>query len=381
MGVQDGAIRLPVKAILLIVPGTAGGFFSFYLLFPVIPRYAQAGGASGLVAGLCTTAFLVATVLAQPLTTRLFPTIGYLSSLTCGALTLGVGALPLIISANPSLIIGCAIVRGTGFGVFVVAGIAAITAAMPPSRRGLGAGLYGAASGLAGIAGSPAGPWIASRYGFHVAFVIAAVSPVLSVPAVLAVDLPRPARIAVGHIASAFRTHAQPFVIELASTAAFGVVFTFLPLIIASGRVWLVSVALLVQQLFAVSTRWLAGPWGDRHGSEQLLVPAIVLGAAGLCGAMWTGQPAVLLAGMALFGLGFGALQNVTFVTMLHRSPAGEAETSASIIWNIAFDAGTGIGAACGGVILQFAGNRLLFGISALAMLATLGAARTMSRR
>jgi MFS family permease len=377
---RNGDTRLPVRAILLIVPGTAGGFLSFYLLFPVIPRYAQTGGASGLVAGLSTTAFIIATVLAQPVTTRLFPAIGYPRSLTSGALVLGLGALPMIISANPALIIGCAIVRGTGFGIFVVAGIAATTAVMPPGRRGLGVSLYGAASGLAGIAGSPAGPWIASRYGFHAAFVIAALSPLLSVPAVGTTGLPRPARIAAGRIASAFRAHASPFLIELASTAAFGVVFTFLPLVIATGRAWLVSAALLTQQLFAVAARWLAGPWGDRHGSERLLAPAIVLAAVGLCGAMWTDQPAVLLTGMALFGLGFGALQNATFVGMLNRSPAEEAETSVSIIWNLAFDGGTGIGSACGGVVFQFAGHRMLFGLSALAMVATLRAARTMSR-
>jgi hypothetical protein len=38
---------------------------------------------------------------------------------------------------------------------------------------------------------------------------------------------------------------------------------------------------------------------------------------------------------------------------MLNRSPAGEAETSVSIIWNLAFDGGTGIGSACGGVVFQ----------------------------
>jgi MFS family permease len=376
----NGDTRLPVKAILLIVPGTAGGFLSFYLLFPVIPRYAQAGGASALVAGLSTTAFIVATVLAQPVTTRVFPAIGYPRSLTSGAMALGLGALPMIISASPAMILGCAIVRGAGFGIFVVAGVAALTAAMPLARRGFGVGLYGAASGLAGIAGSPAGPWIASRYGFHAAFVIAALSPLLSLPAVLVVDLPRPARIAASRIARAFRAHARPFLIEMASSAAFGVVFTFLPLVIATGRAWLVSAALLTQQLFAVTTRWLAGPWGDRHGSERLLAPGIVLAAVGLCGAIWSGQPVVLLTGMALFGLGFGTLQSATFVTILKRSPAGEAETSVSIIWNLAFDGGTGIGSACGGVVFQFAGHQLLFGLSALAMLTTLRAARTISR-
>jgi MFS family permease len=360
------------------VPGTAGGFLSFYLLFPVIPRYAQTGGANGLVAGLCTTVFIIATVLAQPVTTRLFPAIGYLRSLTAAALVLGLGGLPMVIAANPALIIGCAVVRGAGFGIFVVAGITAITVAMPPSRRGLGAGLFGAASGLAGIAGSPAGPWIVSRYGFHAVFLVAAVAPVLSVLAVVAADLPRPARMAAGHIASAFRAHVRPFLIELACTAAFGVVFTFLPLVIVARRAWLVSLALLIQQLFAVIARWLAGPWGDRHGTERLLVPSVILAAAGVCGAIWPGQPAVLLAGMALFGLGFGALQNATFVTMLKRSPAGAAETGVSIIWNLAFDGGTGIGAAVGGVVFQFAGHQALFGLSALAIISTLAAARSM---
>jgi MFS family permease len=152
----------------------------------------------------------------------------------------------MFFSASPALIIACAIVRGTGFGVFVVAAMATITAAMPAARRGLGAGLFGAASGLAGIAGSPAGPWIVSRRA-------ASRARFACPPVPDRTDLHRRVR------------HS----------------FTFLPLVIASGRAWLVSGALLTQQLFAVTARWLAGPWGDRHGSQRLLVPAIVPAAGG----------------------------------------------------------------------------------------------------
>jgi predicted MFS family arabinose efflux permease len=57
-----------------------------------------------------------------------------------------------------------------------------------------------------------------------------------------------------------------------------------------------------------------------------------------------------VLVGAAVFGAGFGAVQNLTLLAAFAR--AGEhGTTSASSVWNAAFDAGTAAGALALGVL------------------------------
>jgi predicted MFS family arabinose efflux permease len=74
---------------------------------------------------------------------------------------------------------------------------------------------------------------------------------------------------------------------------------------------------------------------------------------------------------MALFGAGFGTLQNITLVLMFERIRARDYG-SVSAIWNIAFDAGTGFGAAALGLVAQYAGFGAAFSITSAFVLATL---------
>jgi predicted MFS family arabinose efflux permease len=129
-----------------------------------------------------------------------------------------------------------------------------------------------------------------------------------------------------------------------AVTMAGGGVVTFLPIERPDGV--LTTVALLVFGMTAAVTRWRSGALADRLGSSGLLPLALVVAAAGLvvtavgldAGAAW------VVIGAGVFGAGFGAVQNLTLVAAFAR--AGEAgTTTASAMWNAAFDAGTAVGA------------------------------------
>ncbi len=85
--------------------------------------------------------------------------------------------------------------------------------------------------------------------------------------------------------------------------------------------------------------RWWAGRLGGRLGHARLLPPALAIAAAGMAALFWLGSPVAVLAGMAVFGLGFGALQNATYAPMIDRAPESGFGT-ASAIWNLAYDAG-----------------------------------------
>lgn len=94
----------------------------------------------------------------------------------------------------------------------------------------------------------------------------------------------------------------------------------------------------------ATLARMGAGRLGDRHGHARLLRPGIVLCAAGMAALAATRTPAFVIGRAAVFGGGFGLLQNATLALMYTRT-ASSGHSTVSAIWNAAYDAGMGAGA------------------------------------
>jgi predicted MFS family arabinose efflux permease len=164
--------------------------------------------------------------------------------------------------------------------------------------------------------------------------------------------------------------------ITFAGTAmAAGVVVTFLPLAMTHASAGLAATSLLVQAAASTLARWSAGRYGDRHGPARLLVPGALSAAAGVLGLVLTSSPAAVLAGAALFGAGFGVSQTASLTLMFDRvSPGGYG--TASALWNLAYDAGFGAGAAGFGVLVAPIGYPAGFAVAAAAVLAVVAAGR-----
>jgi MFS family permease len=155
-----------------------------------------------------------------------------------------------------------------------------------------------------------------------------------------------------------------------AATIAAGVLDSFLP--IAKGIPSnLSSAALLVQAITATLSRWQAGRHGDRHGPARLLIPALPVAALGMAAMMVLGSPAVIFAGMVLFGAGFGVIEYATFALLIEQLP----EAKASALWNFAYDAGYGAGPAVFGLICVRTGYPAAFGLTGALILAAVPAA------
>jgi predicted MFS family arabinose efflux permease len=144
-----------------------------------------------------------------------------------------------------------------------------------------------------------------------------------------------------------------PWVVLLTAACALGWLTSFLPLALADGTV--AAVALFALSAAAITGRWGAGWLSDRIGPGRLLVPGVVacaVGVAGMAAAVGPVTSPLVVATLAatVYGVGFGALQNDTLVVMFTRAERG-GHATASTAWNMAFDAGTGIGAAATGAV------------------------------
>lgn len=360
-----------------------GALTSFYLLLSVTPMYAMSAGAGSAGAGLVTGSLMLTTVLAEFASPRLLGRFGYRAVFAAGALLLGGPAPALLLPHSMATIIAVSIARGIGFGLATVVLGALVAASVPAERRGEGIGLAGVVACVPAIVALPSGVWLAQNTGYVVVIAITAISALA--PLAATPWLADPARQAgtgraeggqadtapIGLLGS-LRSGGmlRPGLVFAATTVAAGVVASFLPLA-AGVSAGVATLGLFAQAATATASRWWAGRRGDRHGHAGLLIPGLLTAAAGMASLIWVSAPVVVIAGMCLFGIGFGIAQNATFALMLDRAPASGYGT-ASALWNLAYDAGYGTGPIVFGVFVAHTGYPAAFALTGLLILAAL---------
>jgi MFS family permease len=356
-----------------------GALTSFYLLLSVTPMYAMSAGAGSAGAGLVTGSLMLTTVLAEFASPRLLGRFGYRAVFAAGALLLGGPAPALLLPHSMATIIAVSIARGIGFGLATVVLGALVAASVPAERRGEGIGLAGVVACVPAIVALPSGVWLAQNTGYVVVIAITAISalaplaatPWLADPASQQAEA-GPADDSPNGLLGSLRSGGmlRPGVVFAATTVAAGVVASFLPLA-AGVSAGVATLGLFAQALTATASRWWAGRRGDRHGHAGLLIPGLLIAAVGMASLIWVSAPVAVIAGMCLFGIGFGIAQNVTFALMLDRAPASGYGT-ASALWNLAYDAGYGTGPIVFGLFVAHTGYPAAFALTGLLILAAL---------
>ncbi|MBW0119861.1 MFS transporter [Pseudonocardia oceani] len=366
----------------LMLLATVLGFGGYALLLPVVPLWVS--GAGELAAGSTTGALMLTTIGTQLAVPWLVARLGYRTVLGTGLVLLG-GPTPLLaLSAELGPVVAVSAARGVGFGLLTVVGSALVAELAAPSEHGRAAARYGIAVGVPQLVLLPAGVAVVDVAGFTGVFVAAGAAPLLGLLALPALRVPRPTPAAVpvaGEPAPPRTRHAvAPLVAMLSCSVAQGGLVTFLPLAVP-GAAGVVAAALFTTAAGALLGRTAAGRLVDRHGlGGGLLLPGVLLAAAGMAVEVLAlgGAAPLVVVGAAAVGVGFGLVQNDSLTTLFAASgPAGYG--SASAVWNIAYDAGTGVGAVGLGAVADPFGFRAAFGLSAIALL-VVGAASRRSR-
>ena len=254
----------------------------------------------------------------------------------------------------------------------MVAGSSLLASLVPSTRRSEGFGLLGLVAGLPAVLALPAGVWLAVRVGYAPVFVIGAVAAL----ACLVVMPALPGRMAgvespVG-VLEGLRMPGllRPALIFLLTAMGTGIVVTFLPLA-TRGSSRLAALALLANTVAAMAARWCAGRFGSRHGQARLLTGGTVVGGIGVATLALLATPAAVATGAVLLGIGFGVAQNAVLTLLFDRvTPAGY--DMASAMYNLAYDAGMGLGAAGFGALAVRLGYPGAFLVTGALMLVAL---------
>lgn len=349
---------------------TAAGFSGYAALLSVAPLWAVRGGADAAGSGLVNGALLLATVLTQGLVPRLLERFGTTRVLGAGLLLLGGPSLLLLASDQLGWILAWSVVRGVGFGILTVTGSAAVALLVRPARHGAAIGAYGAAIAVPQLVILPASPWLADAAGFWTVFALGTL-PLLGI-----IATPRLARAlhedrhsgadassdtaAPGPGTAASRRRRlppgllRPMLLLLGVTLAGGALITFAPQF--SSVPAATSGGLVLLTATAALSRWKVGALADRFGAHRFLWPLVLCTVIGLALAAAAIRDAdatrvlLLLAAMALVGIAYGGLQNLTLLLSLSAVRRQEYGT-ASAVWNIGFDAGTGLGSVLVGLL------------------------------
>ncbi|RNE49762.1 MFS transporter [Corynebacterium alimapuense] len=343
----------------LIAVGAAFG--SWALLLPVIPLAALEAGHSEALAGASTGVFMAATVITQVFTPKALRTFGYNPVMLFSAMMLGVPALGHLLGTEAWSILLFSALRGIGFGALTVSESALIAELVPVRFLGKATGMLGVFVGVSQMIGLPLGLALVNSLGYATVYFLAA--GVALVAAIVCVWIPR--------IKAPPKTRSQDqqqddgaqqsatwklvLVPALAITSlsmSFGAVSSFLPAAVLeldaiNGAVF-GGLMLSVVGGAAMIARYLAGAIADYRGQPgATMIPAQIAGFIGvsLMALVLAQQWSVwwlLLAGL-LFGGAFGMVQNEALLSMFHRLPRSKV-SEASAVWNVFFDAGTGIG-------------------------------------
>lgn len=384
---------------------TAAGFSGYAALVPIAPLWAVHGGADEAGAGFVNGVLLLATIATQPFVPRLLRRFGTGPVLAAGLLFLGAPSLLHLVSDQLDWILAMSVLRGFGFGILTVTGSTTLAHLVPPARHGAAIGAYGASIAIPQVVLLPAGPWLVDVVGYWIVFALGTM-PVIGIIAapwlarvlreqdVERLLLDDPSLVSAGNDAaneaSVHRRErrvisklARPTILLLGVTLAGGALITFAPQMSSAPLATAGGLA-----LFTIATavsRWRIGAFADKFGARKFLWPLVLLTVAGLAlAALAVEKPGdtrviLFLIAMALVGIAYGGLQNLTLLLSL-GSVSRKDYGTASAVWNVGFDAGTAVGSVLVGTIaagLSFSPALL---VAAAISLATLPLALTRRR-
>lgn len=369
---------------LAVMIAVASAFGAWSLLLPVLPLAVIESGGSATLAGATTGVFMAATVLTQIATPWLLRTVGYRPVMVVSAFMLGVPALGHLLGMDPWIVLLFSGLRGVGFGAVTVAQSALVAELVPLNLLGKATGLLGAFVGVSQMLGLPAGLWIAEGIGYEWVYVTAAVVALIAavmcitIPPIKAAPASQPSPTAAKE-APMWRLVLVPALVMMSLSMAFGMITSFLPATVREydpvTGVALGGVMLSISSASAMIFRYLVGMAADRSGKPGQFI--ILAQSASLIGILLIMATLVfewsvwwMVVAIVFFGGGYGAVQNESLLSMFSRLPRAKV-SEASAVWNIFFDAGTGIGSVVFGAIV--AASAYFYGYGAAAVVLAVG--------
>ena len=346
-------------------------FAGFYTLLVPLPRYLTQIGLPDWQIGLILGAFGVASLFLRTVAGVGVDRWGSRRVMMLGAGGLVVGAVCVVLTANPLALLGLRLLQAVGYVAFTTAGTALIIELTPEEERGRRLAIFGAAANVA-ITLTPAAATalltvLPLAAGFWLAGLLALIGGAL---AALIAGPSRQQR-TVRTLRQGWRFPRQlwlPMTMASLFGAGFAAFFLFAP-ILSERRGVTPGLLYTVYGVGIIATRIVGSRWLDRVGTGQTLLLAAILKGSGLALAAFGTTPLTLGLASLLIAAGSGLFHPVLIAHHARLLPDEPGQATAGFY--LGFDLGIGLGSWLLGVVLDVAGLTWLFLTATALVLAT----------
>jgi MFS family permease len=341
-------------------------FLSVFQLLPTAPFHILALGGTTSAAGLFLGFLTYASAFSAPVTGTLADRVGSRRILITSSVAITCFSIAYALIPSYPVMLGLVLIHGVFWSGLLTGSAAYMTNSMPESRRAEGLAYWGLAT-IVAIAVAPSiGFWM-FHFGWSALCLEAAALNVLM--AIIAWRLPAQAIPAGpqgprrGRLIE-WRVLILSFTLFLYSFG-YGGITSFTALYADANGVTPKGIYLTTLAVVILVTRPLAGRLGDRFGYRRVLLPCLVLIAAGLSCLVVGGSRFWLVVSAAVFGTGFGTAYPVfAGYVMRHVGPDRRGAAFGAIL--ACFDTGIGTGSTSMGWIIGRYGFAAAFGTAAI---------------
>ena len=268
-----------------------------------------------------------------------------------GGLALFATATALLpLAASLGALLALRAVQGVGWG-FATTAIASLVADLAPAaRRGEAIGIWGLAPTVAMALGPAAGGGLVRLGGAPAAFLGTAALFLVALGLVVPIAEPRHAATSSRKV-SFPRGALLPCSVLFLSSLSYGAIIAFVPVELGPGP-GRTGAYFGVYALSILLVRPFAGRLSDRHGRRTVVIPGLLVGAAGVALTGLARGPAALAVAAALYGIGISGL-SFPALTAWTVDRSGEARGAAMAAFYGSYDLAIALGAFAFGPVYE----------------------------
>lgn len=353
--------------VMMIVLGTLSAT-SFYMITPILTKYATILGATLTVAGMIAGLFSITALVARPFGGFISDTYNKKYILMAATLVMGISTLGYSLSTQLSMIVFFRILHGIGFAVNGTVTVALIASSVPPDKLGQGIGYYGITNILATAVGPNIGLLLGEHYGYKKVFLLSG-----SLLLITTVLMTRLTYIKEVKTSAKKEVHFGDFVcLKVVPLALIGGVFSwnngvvssFLVLLAEERNIVNITLYFTINALCMLLTRPIIGKIIDKSELSHIFYPAALCSMCSMlflsrASALWMVLVAAVLMAFGL-GAGYPAIQT-SCIRKVDKSKVGVAVST----FYIGADIGQGIGPIAAGSISTAYGYTTMFTVCA----------------
>ena len=358
--------RLWTRGFILLIAVQTVDMLTYYMVAPVIAKYALEQGVIVALSGLAATVFAVVSLIARPMSGMLSDRVGRKRILIAALAVSCLAQLGYAFVPTFELLLVLRAIHGLFYALFGTAISAMAIDSLPESRRSEGMGWFGTAYVFGAVAGPMLGVYLSDEFGFRVMFLTAcALAAIGFVMGLFLQGGERPARLE-GEarprlsLSSFFSVRCVPYArIVCLIFCVWSVITTYIVIVADARGIVGAATFFAVNSIALFATRPFWGKMADKHGIKVTFLPAVVFESITLVllavsQQLWL----ILFAGFIKAG-GTGGVLPAIQAECGRQEP--ERTGVAMSMYYLGGDIGYAVGPLIGGVLLDAVGTDGLF--------------------